>query len=115
MPYSIILAMTVMGSVASIFLKEASGSLKGDSIVQILLSLLKNSSLYIGAFLYVAAALLNIYVLGIMDYSRVLPLTAFTYVWTMLLARVRLKEPLTGRKIAGMCLVIMGATLISRI
>ena len=60
LPYSIILAMTVMGSVASLFLKEASGSLKGDNIVQIFLNLLKNSSLYLGGFLYVAAALLNI-------------------------------------------------------
>ena len=113
LPYSIILAMTVMGSVASLFLKEASGSLKGDNIVQIFLNLLKNSSLYLGGFLYVAAALLNIYVLGVMDYSRVLPLTAFTYVWTMFLARIRLKDPLSARKIIGVCLVVLGAVLVS--
>ncbi len=114
LPYSLILAMTVMGSVASLFLKEASGSLKGDNIVQIFLNLMKNSSLYLGAFLYVAAALLNIYVLGVMDYSRVLPLTAFTYVWTMFFARIRLKEPFSVRKIVGVCLVVLGAVLVSR-
>ena len=48
LPYSFIFLMTIMGAVASLFLKNASGSLKGDSAMGTVLNLLKTPSLYIG-------------------------------------------------------------------
>lgn len=112
--FSFIFLMTIMGSVASLFLKQASGSLKGENIAAIALNMLKTPSLYVGGVLYLVASVLNIYVLRIMDYSSVLPLSAFTYVWTMFLARFRFGEKLTGRKMAGVFLVVVGAVLVSR-
>lgn len=114
LPYSFIFLMTIMGAVASLFLKNASGSLKGDSAMGTVLNLLKTPSLYIGGVLYLLASVLNIYVLRILDYSSVLPLSAFTYVWTMFLARIRLGEKLTKRKMLGVFLVVLGAALVSR-
>ncbi len=113
LPYSLIFLMTVMGAVASMFLKQASGSLKGGSAAESVLNLLKAPDLYVGGILYLLASFLNIYVLRILDYSSVLPLSAFTYVWTMFLARLRFGEKLTGRKAAGVFLVIIGAVLVS--
>lgn len=112
--YSFIFFMTVMGSVASLFLKKASGSIKGNGIVQIFINMLKTPSLYVGGILYVLASVLNIFVLKIMDYSSVLPLTAFTYVWTMFLARWRFGEKMTVKKMVGVALIVVGAVLISR-
>lgn len=106
--------MTIMGSAASLFLKQASGSLKGENLAAICLNMLKTPSLYAGGVLYLVASVLNIYVLRVLDYSSVLPLSAFTYVWTMFLARVRLGEKLTRRKMAGVFLVVVGAVLVSR-
>ena len=69
--FAMILCMTLMGAVASIFFKRASGS---DGFLQLLL----NKNLYIGGFLYLAAAAINIVVLRYLDYSVVLPLSSVT-------------------------------------
>ena len=114
LPYSFIFLMTIMGAVASLFLKKASGSLNGRSIIDGVLNLLKTPSLYAGGILYLLAAVLNIYVLRILDYSSVLPLSAFTYVWTMFLARLKFGEKLTKKKMIGVFLVVLGAALVSR-
>ena len=85
--YIVLLIMTMFGSVASLFLKKASGS--ND-----LIDMLKNINLYIGGFLYVSSAVLNIWLLKILSYFI-------------------LKEKITVKKIAGVCLILVGAIIIS--
>lgn len=104
--YVILLGMTWIGAIASFFLKKASGS---DGIVK----MLTNWNLYIGGGLYLTAALLNIYILRVMDYSVVLPLTAFTYIWTMVLSYHFLREKITKKKIVGVTFVALGALLVA--
>lgn len=112
--YCLIFIMTILGSIASLFLKKASDSFKGDNIVLAVFSLIKTPSIYIGGFLYVTAAVLNIVVLKSLDYSIVLPLTSFTYVWTIFLAKLKFKEEISFNKVLGITLVIIGAVLVSR-
>ena len=104
--FIILIFMTMLGAVASLFLKKASGA---DNIP----AMLKNGNLYLGGALYLLSAVLNIYVLKFLDYSVVLPLTSLTYIWTMLLSYGILKERLTGKKIAGTCLILIGALFVS--
>ncbi|WP_277048883.1 EamA family transporter [Solobacterium moorei] len=104
--YIVLLIMTIFGSVASLFLKKASGS-NG------LINMLKNINLYIGGFLYVSSAVLNIWLLKILDYSVILPLTSLTYIWIMFLSYFILKEKITVKKIVGVCLILIGAIMIS--
>lgn len=101
-----LLIMTLLGSVASLFLKKASGS-------EGVLDMLKNANLYIGGCLYLASAVLNIWILRYLDYSVVLPLTSLTYVWTMVLSYLILKEKITKKKIGGVVLIIIGAICVS--
>lgn len=101
-----LLIMTMLGSVASLFLKKASGT---DGI----LSMIKNVNLYIGGFLYLASAVLNIWLLRYLDYSVVLPLTSLTYIWTMILSYMILNEKITRKKIAGVLLILVGAICVS--
>ena len=101
----IILFMTVLGAVAGLFLKRASSS---EGIAAILF----NINLYVGGSLYLFAALLNIYVLRFMEYSVVLPLTSITYIWTMIVSYLFLKEKITKKKIAGVCLIVVGAIIL---
>jgi len=113
LPYSLIFVMTVLGSVASLFLKKAADSFKGDNIVMAVVSLLKTPAIYVGGLLYVTAAVLNIIALRYLDYSIVLPLTSFTYVWTIFLAKLKFKEEVSLYKVLGITLVIVGAVLVS--
>lgn len=101
-----LLGMTLLGSVASLFLKKASGT---DGIWV----MIKNINLYIGGFLYLASAVMNIWVLQYLDYSVVLPLTSLTYIWTMILSYMILKEKVTKKKACGVALILVGAILVS--
>ncbi|WP_314113085.1 EamA family transporter [uncultured Solobacterium sp.] len=101
-----LLIMTMIGAVASLFLKKASGS---NGFVE----MLKNVNLYIGGFLYITSAVLNIWLLKILDYSVILPLTSLTYIWTMVLSYFILKEKITLKKMVGVCLILIGAIIIS--
>ena len=104
--FLILIVMTLIGAVASFFLKKASGA---DGII----SMLKNINLYIGAMLYLTSAVLNIFILRYIDYSVVLPLTSITYIWTMFLSYFLLKEKITTKKIAGLLLIVFGSILVS--
>ena len=98
--------MTILGSVAALFLKKAS---KTEGIKK----LIKNRNLYIGGALYLISAFINIYVLRYLDYSIVLPLTSITYIWTMVLSFFVLKEKITIRKAIGVIGIVIGAVLIA--
>lgn len=105
--YGILFVMTLLGSVASLFLKKASDS-KG------ILEMIKNINLYIGGFLYLSSALLNIVVLRYLEYSIVLPLTSITYIWTMFFAYLILKERITIKKAWGIMLIIIGGIMLAK-
>lgn len=98
----IILLFTLIGSYASYCFKKAAGK---DTILKILSA----PTLYFGGMLYVLSMLLNIYTLNYMPYNVVFPLTSLTYVWTLLIARVFLKERITHKKIIGIMLLCVGA------
>ncbi|MBE5826429.1 MAG: hypothetical protein E7307_07295 [Butyrivibrio sp.] len=63
--------------------------------------------------LYFLSAIINIWVLRYLDYSVVLPLTSFTYMWTMFLSYLIHKEKITKRKVAGVILVLIVAVFVS--
>ena len=103
----LILTMTMVSSVASLFLKKASNSFES------ILSIITNKNLYIGGILYCLAALVNIVVLKYMDYSVVMPLGALTYIWTMILSYFILKEKISFSKKLGVVFIICGAIVIA--
>ncbi len=104
--FFLILCMTFMGAVASVFFKRASES---DGLWKLLL----NVNLYVGGFLYVAAAGINIVVLRYLDYSVVLPLSSVTYIWTMVLSYWILRERITKRKVLGVFFIVLGAVCVA--
>lgn len=106
MNYLFLIFMTMLGAVAGFYLKKASGS---DG----LMSLIRNKHLYIGGFLYLFSAVINIILLRVLPYSVVLPLTAITYIWTMFLSNYLLKEIITPKKIVGIAAILLGAFLVA--
>lgn len=104
--YIVLIIMTLIGSFASYFLKKASGTSN-------FIMMLRNINLYLGGFLYLFSAILNIYVLRYLDYSVVLPLTSITYIWTMFLSYKLLNEKISKNKLIGVFMIFIGAILIS--
>lgn len=104
--FIILIFMTLCGAVASLFLKRASGT---EGILKMFL----NIYLYIGGGMYLVSAVLNVYILRYLDYSVVLPLTSITYIWTMVLSYMILKEKITIKKITGVILILIGAVFVS--
>lgn len=104
--YFLLWIMTLIGALASLCLKKASSGVN-------LMEIIKNKNLYLGGVLYLLSAVLNIYILRYLDYSVVLPLTSITYIWTMILSGVVLKEIITKKKIFGVLLIVVGAMLVS--
>ncbi|MGN0839039.1 MAG: EamA family transporter [Pyramidobacter sp.] len=102
----LLIVMTFLGAAGSYFLKKASGSASFAALLQ-------NLNLYTGGALYFLSAVLNIAVLRKLDYSIVLPLTAVTYIWTMLIAHWFLDEPITRKKVIGVSCIAAGAILLS--
>lgn len=106
MIYVIMIVMALIAATASLFFKKASGC---DG----LLGMLKCKDLYIGGFLYVLAALFNIYILRYLDYSVVMPMGSLTYIWTMILSFTVLKENISKKKIIGVACIIAGAVCVA--
>jgi drug/metabolite transporter (DMT)-like permease len=100
--YLYLIIMTIIGSFAAYFLKKATRSRNKKS-------LLTNINLYIGGSLYFITAIINIYILRYLPYSVVLPLTSITYIWTLIIAGVLLKEKISRNKIIGVMLIVIGA------
>jgi drug/metabolite transporter (DMT)-like permease len=97
--------MTIIGAFASFFLKKSSSS---SNIKKLLL----NRQFYFGGFLYFITAIINIIILKHLPYSIVLPLTALTYVWTLIIAYLLLDEKITKTKIMGIILIVIGAVFL---
>lgn len=104
--YILLIIMTLLGSTASLFFKQAT---KAENFFK----MFWNWNLYVGGGLYLTSAILNIYILKYLEYSVALPLTAITYIWTMILSYWILKEKITKKKRIGLSLIIIGAVVVS--
>jgi len=97
--------MTLLASIASFFLKKSTA---GGTV----LSIIMNKYFYLGGFLYIIGAMLNILLLKKMLYSIVIPLGSICYIWTMVIAGIFLNERIGIGKIVGVLLIIFGVVCI---
>jgi len=107
--YAMVIGGCALGAFASYFFKRASSRLEGSNIV----ALLRIRPFWAGGLLYLVAAVNNIFLLGYLDYSILLPMSSITYIWTMIVAYKLLGEKITARKIIGVAAIICGATLLA--
>jgi len=106
--YLAVLAMTLAGAVGAVFLKEGMDRVDGPA------SLFKTPRIYLGGCFYLTGAVLNILLLRRLPYSVLYPITAVTYIWSMLLSALFLGERVTRRKLAGVALILAGVFILSR-
>lgn len=103
------LLMTWMGALGAYFFKLGMGGEDKFSIKK----LLECPWIYLGAGFYIGSAALNIWLLRVFDYTVLYPMTAITYVWTLILSVCVLKERLTLRKLFAICFIVLGVILLN--
>lgn len=106
MIYFGVLAMTLVGAAGAFFLKA--GMDRADSLRKVF----QTPRIYLGGCCYLAGAGLNILLLRWMDYSVLYPMTALTYIWSMLLSAAFLGERLTRRKLVGVAAILVGVLIL---
>lgn len=102
----LMIIMTWLGALGGYFLKAASSHDIKTERPKLLFKLT------LGVGFYGLGAILNIVALQYLPYTTVFPLTAVTYIWTMILSYFILKERVGLRKIAGVLLILTGAVVL---
>lgn len=105
----LIFVMTISGSLGAFFMKKCSGRMEKTSVLE----MLKIPELYAGGILYLIGACTNILLLRKLPYTVVYPVTSVTYVWTMVISCILLKEKITVNKVAAVILIMLGVCCIS--
>jgi drug/metabolite transporter (DMT)-like permease len=99
----LVLVASFFGSIGASFLKAGAGKLHGG-----LRYLFFNWQLAVGVALFLSSSVL--YVLGVKrgQLSVLYPLVSLSYIWALVWARIFFKEAFTRRKLAGLCLILLG-------
>ena len=108
MIYVFVLLMTLIGSLGAFYFKQSTNGMDG------ILSLLRSPSFYVGGGLYGASALLNVILLRFMDYTILYPMTAITYIWSLVISNRFLGEKITKKKVVGVAMICLGVVLLVR-
>lgn len=107
MTYLAVMFMTLIGASGAFFFKRSAEKMNG------LFSLFRIPNFYLGGFLYVLSALLNVILLRFMDYTILYPMTAITYIWSLVISNRFLGERITKNKIMGISLICLGVVLLN--
>lgn len=103
-----VLLMTLCGSLGALFFKRGAADMTG------LRAMLTSPRLWAGGCFYLAGAGLNILLLRVLPYSVVYPLTSLTYVWSLVLSALILRERVSAGKLLGVGAVCLGVFLLMR-
>lgn len=102
-----VLLITILGSFGSYYFKLA--TLHSKTIIEVP----KRIELYFGSILYLISIFFYIKALRITSLSILLPQTALTYVWTLIISYKVLKETMTKYKFFGAFLILLGSFIVS--
>lgn len=107
MLYALIPVMTLGGALGAFFFKQGARQVNGIFTIFI------RPKIYLGGIFYVLSALLNVYLLRYLDYSVLYPMTAFTYIWSLIISKCFLGEKINAKKIIGVMAILFGAVLLN--
>ena len=105
----LVIISTVMGSVASLFLKLGAKHIRLKELFKIL----QNWKLILGIVLYILSAVVFIASLRLGELSIVYPLTSISYIFVTILSALVLKERINVYKICGIGFIILGVVLVT--
>ena len=105
----------LIAAAGGLFLKRLSSSL-GDPAMNLnwFGSVFFNLNLWAGGVCYVLPIILWTYLLRSMDLTKLQPLLAVGYLYTIALAYLFLEEQLSMQRLTGIAIIIVGVIIVSR-
>jgi len=113
--FAIINLGALVAAAGGIFLKRLSEQLDHSSpLLELALCALKSQNLWLGGVCYVFPIFLWTYLLKYMELTKLQPLLAVVYVYTILLSMMLLGEIPSATRLFGIALVIVGVVFVGR-
>ena len=103
--YSIIVASTIFAAFGNYYFKLATANIHRP------IDALKSKKVYVGILIYIASTLLYIVSHHFLRIYVIVAVASLTYLWTMVIAKLLLKEKVSTLKILGALLIIFGTVL----
>ena len=97
-----------IGSIGQLEFKRGADNLQFD--IKLLLT---NYHLIIAVAVYALSTVLYVYALSKQNLSIIYPIIATSYIWTLIFAKIFLKEPVGLTSWAGVFFILLGVTLIA--
>jgi uncharacterized membrane protein len=105
----------LVAAAGGIFLKRFSDELQyRTTIIQLALDTLRSPNLWLGGFCYIFPIFLWAYLLKYMELTKLQPLLAVVYVYTILLSMIFLGESPSLVRIFGIGLILIGVFFVGR-
>lgn len=105
----LVFLMTISGSLGAYFFKRGTESLQGKSFFYMILV----PYIWIGGCFYILGIISNVILLRYLDYTIVYPMTALTYIWTLFISHLLLKEKIDANKVLAIALIVAGIVVIN--
>ena len=102
LPILMMVVATLLGALGQLFFKR--GAMGSTDLI----SLIFNLQTITGLVLYGAATLIYLYALKMEELSKLSPIIALSYVWTVLLAMIYLGEKVPLIRWLGVLLIVIG-------
>ncbi len=102
----------LLGAIAAFSLKKSIHKFEKITSLKLLILNFFKSGMILGVFLYFIAALGSIFLLKYLDVLVFFPLSSISYVFSLFIGNIFLKEKITRFKLAGIVLIILGAIIL---
>lgn len=108
----LVLACTVFGAAAQIFIKTGATHLAHPSLIASAVGMITNPWLFGGYSLYAVSTVLLIIALKDGELSITYPVIALTYVWVAMLSYFLMHEAMGLYKVIGIALIVTGVAVV---
>jgi len=108
----IVVACTVMGAIAQVFIKLGANRLAHASLLATFWSIFTVPTLFLGYCLYGIFAVLMVYALRHGELSILYPVIALTFVWVSILSAMIFHEAMNPMKICGIAVIVAGVAVL---
>ena len=108
--YMLIIINTLLGAIGGLLIKLSSSKERSsNSFIEWIFS----KEFILGTLFYVIAIIMNIVLLKYIQYIVFIACLSLTYVWTLFLSNIFLKEKITLKKLLAISLIILGTIVVS--
>ena len=110
----LVFCCTVLGAAAQVLIKMDAGSLRIDTPVTLIVSLLQSWMLLLGFSLYGGSTVLLVLALRHGHLSLLYPVIALTFVWVAILSVAIFHDSMNAVKLAGIAIIVSGVAILGK-